>query len=267
MLSHNSEREAVAQKRRKRTFAPFRTVERVEMRLFCFPYAGGGTAIYHEWQACLPPGIEVCAARLPGREDRLDEVAFNRLVPLVKCIADDLSPLLDRPFMLFGHSAGAFVAFELARELRRRKEPMPLQLLVSAARAPRAVHWRPDMHALPRPDLIEALKQMQGIEPELLEDESVLDFILPIIRLDFSVLETYEYVNEPPLDRPIVAFAGAHDSDAPAHDMLLWREETTGPLSLHVIDGGHFFLRTARPDLLIRISSILERQLSPQARS
>jgi medium-chain acyl-[acyl-carrier-protein] hydrolase len=89
------------------------------LRLFCFPYAGGGSVLFHHWGAKLPADIEICAIKLPGRENRLSEPPFVRVAPLVQALVEGLMPYLDRPFAFFGHSLGGLVSFELAHELLR----------------------------------------------------------------------------------------------------------------------------------------------------
>src|SRR5437868_14379522 len=96
-----------------------RTNHGASLRLFCFPYAGGSSAIYHAWQRHLPPSVEVCAVELPGRGGRHREEPFDRIEPLVEALAQALLPYLDRPFAFFGHSMGSLLSFELARLLRR----------------------------------------------------------------------------------------------------------------------------------------------------
>jgi len=106
------------------------------LRLFCFPYAGGGTTIFRAWPQGMPDDVEVAPVQLPGREGRLREPSFTQINPLVRALADALRPHLDREFAFFGHSMGAIISFELARELRRRRGPAPAHLFVSGRAAP-----------------------------------------------------------------------------------------------------------------------------------
>jgi len=94
------------------------------LRLFCFPYAGGGASVFYAW-AEGSPQMEVCPVQLPGRESRLSEPPFTRLPPLVQALASDIRTHLDKPFAFLGHSMGATIAFELARELAREQKGRP----------------------------------------------------------------------------------------------------------------------------------------------
>src|SRR5450631_3469513 len=114
-----------------------RTRSRGRLRLFCFPYAGGGASLFHAWSEHLPPEIEVCPIQLPGREARLSEQAFSQVDTLLAALVPILLPYLDKPYAFFGHSMGALISFELARMLQRDALARPpLRLIVSGRRAP-----------------------------------------------------------------------------------------------------------------------------------
>ena len=130
------------------------------VRLFCFPYAGGGASIFRSWTAAFAPAIEVCPIQLPGREDRWREAALTDLSALVPKISDDLRERLEPPFAFFGHSMGAFVAFELARHLRRENRAKPAMLIISGARAPQIPDPDPQTHRLPADELLRDLRRL-----------------------------------------------------------------------------------------------------------
>lgn len=221
-----------------------------QLRLFCFPYAGGGASIYHAWPSQLPSHVELCAIKLPGREARLSEPPFERLTPLVRALATALSPWLTRPFALFGHSLGALVSFELARELRRRGASSPQHLFVSARRAPHMPNPDP-MHALPDQALIERIRDMGGTPEAVLSEPELMELFLPIMRADAAVNEVEPFVAEEPLSCPITAYGGLDDARARRDELEAWRAHTRAAFRLEMFPGGHFFLRSAQ-DLLLR---------------
>ena len=138
------------------------------LRLFCFPYAGGSALIYRDWPAKLPAEIEVCPAQLPGRGNRRHEPCYTNLRRLAEGAATAIVPYLDRPFAFFGHSMGALVGFEVARELRRRGAPVPVHLLVSGRAGPQVPKRTPITYNLPEPLFIERLRQLNGTPREVL---------------------------------------------------------------------------------------------------
>ena len=220
------------------------------LRLCCFPYAGGGTSVFRDWSRFLAPDIQVCPVRLPGRESRWMEPAFAYLPALVEQLAADIHPFSGVPVAFFGHSMGALIAFELARELRRIGAPGPRLLLVSAARAPQ----RPDplgpIHHLPAPAFASELRALAGTPAEVLRNPELMRLLLPTLRADFALCETYVHIPERALDCPIVAYRGRADTQVPAIDVAAWRCQTSRTFLVRVLPGAHFFLHTAREALL-----------------
>src|SRR5579883_2155511 len=136
----------------------FKPNPQARLRLFCFPYAGGAASIYRLWPQLLPETIEVHAIQLPGREGRLLEPTYVRLAPIIDEVTQAIAPLLDRPFALFGHSLGALLAFELARQLRRLQRPQPIHFFASARRAPQFADPDPPIHRLPDAEFLEEVR-------------------------------------------------------------------------------------------------------------
>jgi medium-chain acyl-[acyl-carrier-protein] hydrolase len=219
---------------------------RARLRLFCFPYAGGGASAYRGWAAALPPDLEVCPVQLPGRESRLREPSFDRSGPLIEALADALAAHLDMPFVFFGHSMGALLSFELARELRRRKGPLPLHLFVSGRRAPQVPAREEPIHDLPEPEFLAELRQLNGTPEEVLQHTELMRLLIPVLRADFAVNETYVFHPGEPLDLGISAFGGLGDEEVTREDLVGWSEHARGIFRLRMLPGDHFFLHSAR---------------------
>jgi len=199
----------------------------------------------------LPSEIDVCAVQLPGRGSRFRETPFCRVSAPVPALAEGLVPVLDRPFALFGHSMGAVIAFELARELRRRGKAAPALLVVSGHQGPRRPDKEPPFSHLPDAEFLEEVRRRyDGIPPEVLAEEELLQLLLPVLRADIQVLETYVRAEEPPLDCPVSAFGGEGDPHVSVEDLEAWREETRGAVRVTTFPGGHFFVETARTEVL-----------------
>ena len=235
------------------------------LRLFCFPYAGGGPAIFRGWPQELPSGVEVCAVQPPGRGPRIAEPPFARLAPLVEAVAEALAPHLDRPFAFFGHSLGALVGYELALHLRRARGPQPAHLFVSGRRAPQIPDSMSPTHTLPDEEFIAELRRLNGTPPALLEHEELMKLMLPALRADFAVCQTYRHGPGPRLDLPITAWGGAEDPDISRGHLDAWREVTSGPFSSAILPGDHFFLQASQALLLRALAGELGRHLRPPA--
>jgi len=228
-----------------------------ELRLFCLPYAGSGAVVYRDWPGVVPRHVQVCPVELPCRGTRFGEAAFTRLAPLVNALADALDGALDRPFALFGHSMGGLVAYELARTLRRRARPQPAHLLVSAAAAPGTAPAQPLVHCAAERDVKHRLRELNGTPRELLDNEELMAVMLPTIRADFAVLETYEYREEPPLPVPITVFGGTGDPVVPLSKLNGWRDHSAVGCRLRLFSGDHFFLHSAATEVIHAVTQIL----------
>lgn len=223
------------------------------MRLFAFPYAGGGASIYRGWEAALG-GTPVFAVQPPGREERMKEAAFACLAPLVSAAADALRPLLVPPFCFFGHSMGALIAFDLARELRRRGAPLPEHLFLSARRAPHLPPPSPPIHALDDAAFLAGVTRLGGMDERLLGHAELMTLLLPTLRADFAACETRCHTEEEPLPCGISAFCGTADPEAGFAGAAAWRHHTRGTFRTAMLPGGHFFLRTAQRALLREVA-------------
>jgi medium-chain acyl-[acyl-carrier-protein] hydrolase len=230
-----------------------RPVEHPRMRLFCLPYAGGRAGAYREWPDALPDDVEICAVQLPGRGARLAEPSLRSLDHVVDELAAAIAPLLSRPFMLFGHSMGALMAYALARVLCVPGGSGPSHLMVSGCPAPRLVGaaHRP-LHALPDEDLMVELGRLNGTPHEVLQNPAMMRMALPVIRADLEVFETWRCPQTQPLPIPIAAFAGRDDPRAPLGAVAGWHDETRAGYTVHELPGDHFFLHSAH-DMLLRL--------------
>ena len=236
-----------------------------ETRLFLFPYAGGGPAAFGKWPAELPGTIETWTACYPGRGSRHNETPVKRILTLVEKLAQAIQPILDKPFVFFGHSLGGLVAFELARELHQQDLLEPQILFVSACGAPHIPDPRTHIHSLPEPQFIRALQKLNGIPPELINLPELMDFILPPLRDDFEAIESYEYkLNRPLLNCPIIAFGGSNDPCVSRERLEGWALLTDARFKAQLFPGDHFFINTAREAV---IASVTDQLISSHAKN
>jgi surfactin synthase thioesterase subunit len=228
-----------------------------EVRLFCLPYAGGGAAVYQRWRAAAPTRLQVCPVELPGRGMRLRETPYRRLDLLVEGLIDALGEALDRPYALFGHSLGGLVGFELAMALRDRGLRRPEHLIVAGTAAPGTPLGLPPVHEASDADLRARLVTLNGTPRELLDDAELMELMLPTVRADFAVLETYGYRERPPLAVPVTVLGGTGDRVVPPATLSGWRRHSTGTTRLRLFPGDHFFVHSAGSDVLALIVDTL----------
>ena len=230
-------------------------------RLFCVPYAGGSAQIFQTWPQFLPSDVEVCAINLPGRGRRFGERSHDALLPLTAEIGRALASCLDKPFALAGHSMGALISFELARYMRTHHRVEPIHLFVSGANPPHI----PDVHQyhlLPDAEFLRKLGELNGAVPEVLANAELMSFMLPILRADFTLCETYVCASGSPLGCPISVFGGEQDPLVPPDELGNWQNHTTRKLMLDMLPGDHFFVQSAQSELLGMIGSRLTESIS-----
>lgn len=227
--------------------------------LFCLPFGGGTAAVFRRWPALLAPAIDVLPVQFPGRGTRLAEAPRTRLTDLARELAGAIAPRLSDRYALFGYSLGALVAFEVARELRRRAAPQPCHLLVCARRAPSLREDEAPVHALPEVSFVEQVRRRyEAIPPEVAGEPDLMRLLLPALRADFEMLETYEYTSEEPLDCPITAMGGMDDARASDDELEAWGRETRHRLTVRRFAGGHFFFRGCEEQVVGLVRAQLE---------
>ncbi|MGW0555814.1 thioesterase II family protein [Streptomyces sp. NPDC002926] len=248
-----------------RTFSP-RTHAR--SRLICFPHAGGAAGGYRAWALDAPWDVEVCAVQYPGRGDRFDETAVTD----VESLLDDLVPGLTQgrtgdelaSTVLFGHSMGAAVAYEAARRLTVTGRP-PAALVVSGQPAPMRTRGGV-LHRATDADLLADLTRLGGTAQDVMDNRALLEALLPAVRSDYRIVETYRPLPGGPLGIPVTVLYADDDPEITADEAVAWGEVTTGPCAVEVFTGGHFYLETRRATVLPRVFRAV-REALPEALS
>jgi acyl transferase domain-containing protein/surfactin synthase thioesterase subunit/acyl carrier protein len=253
-----------------------RTLPRV--RLFCFPFAGGGSAVYHNWAQSLDPTIEVVAVEPPGRLGRINERPIADVGEFVDKLVVEMRDVIDRPFAFFGHCLGGLTMYETARRLIHATRSKPAHLFVSGARPPdrmldlgafeqQLMHdllnladFRINLPPYAQPDDVfaELIRHfnIQATE-QLLDDSNLRQLMLPVIRAEFEMALNYDFIEEPPWNIPITCFAGLDDPYVSRHHALGWGRFTNSRLQVHIRQGAHF----AVVDDVAFIHSVINQEL------
>ncbi|MEV7003823.1 alpha/beta fold hydrolase [Streptomyces sp. NPDC093982] len=212
-----------------------------QRRLFVFPHAGAGASAYR-LAAYLPDTVEVCTVQLPGRETRFAEPALTSLDEAVAALAPLIADHADLPYAFFGHSMGSLIAFETARRLRALGTPLPDRLFLSGMRAP-GLPDRDPRHTLPDEQLL-ATAEFGGVDTELQE------LLLPLLRADLTLCETYTHRAEAPLPCPLTVLAGSDDHSVDGTELADWRKHTSADFEMRLFPGApHLYVRGAERQL------------------
>lgn len=209
-------------------------------RIFVLPYAGGGTADFRRWPA--PDGVEIVPAELPAREAKLSQPPYTDFATLVRDLLRDLPT--DRPYALYGHSLGAWIAYEMVHGLVDAGRDLPWMLGVGARQAPRHENSAPPLGRLSREDFVAGMIERYDAIPRVLLDRpELLDAFLPAVRADVTLFEDYRWTDREPLDIPIHVFLGDEDATVEPAQARDWALHTSAPCDVTVLGGGHFFHR------------------------
>ena len=228
-----------------------RISSKARCRLFCLPHSGSGASQFYSWQNFLPPALDICPIQLPGRENRLREAASTQIHRVAEILAAELMPYLDRPYILYGYSTGALIAFELARELRRQKAVPAVSLYTLARPAPHLAQTKSPLCQLPDEIFLNELsRRFNGMSPVILQERRLMEILLPTLRADITALETYIYREEEPLDCPIRAYGGSFDATTTEEELRGWRRHTNSSFELRMFHGDHFFIRSNQTSVL-----------------
>lgn len=213
------------------------------LRVFLFPYAGGGISTYLPWISHFCDKIELVIVQPPGRGSRINEAPFKDMPSLVKEITSSASFICSLPFVFFGHSLGARTAYETCVQLLRMNLPLPLHLIASGSKAPHCEERNSNKYNLPRDDFISVLKKLDGTPKEILDNSELLDFLMPTIRADFQISETYKS-KKIKMPFPITVLGGTEDLSVTNEQLLKWNELTTKGFNLTKLPGNHFFVNS-----------------------
>lgn len=229
---------------------------RTGLDLICVPHAGAGPAAYRGWQRRLGTAATVVPVTLPGHGARYAEPLCTSIPDLARGIAQ---AVLQRPGtterLIFGHSMGALVAYEVTCCLVASGQP-PKALIVSGSAAPHRTVDDEGYSARSDPEFLAYVASLGGTPAEILEQSGLLDLVLPVLRADFAAVESYVWHERDPLDIPVVVLGATNDPRLPAGELVHWTDLTTGQSPVRTFDGGHFFLYDHVDDFMAEMRTL-----------
>ncbi|MGB3623162.1 MAG: alpha/beta fold hydrolase [Ketobacter sp.] len=227
------------------------------VRLFCFPFAGGDIATYLPWLELLDPRLELVIVQLPGRGKRQHEKPFTQMEPLVDALFAAMFSAIDKPFAFFGHSMGSKIAFELAKRLQQNQFPCPRHFFASGCASPCLSRRIAPVHRLPDTAFIQRLTQLSGVPQAVLDNRELMQFLLPMLRADFKLVETYVGKADTKIPSRITPLGGANDVLVDTDELQQWTDHFEQSNAVRVFQGGHFYLHQFSNEVTQTINSTL----------
>lgn len=230
--------------------------------LLCIPHAGAGSGVFRAWQALGVPGVQVHPVSLPGRDYRLDEQPFTEAMPCVEAIEEEVSPLLadERPTVLFGHCLGALLAFELAARLQSRRGA--LRLIASGCPGPWNQREEKIGGIADDDEFLDSVSRVAGYRDPSMQDPELRELVLPALRADVLMQESYRPSVSGPLTLPVIAVRGSRDEILSQPDAASWQHATSGEFELRELPGGHLYYLEQGRALLEMAASLAVRSAS-----
>lgn len=228
-----------------------------EATLVCLPHAGGAPTSFRGWEGLLSSAVDLVAVCYPGRQDRFDEPCITDMATMADRVATVLASLAGRPLAVFGHSMGAAVGYEAARLLRARHGIRLAHLFVSGMVPPHRVP-EGSCHREGDDALVADILEQGGTDARMLVHEELREILLPAVRADYRLMETYPRVaGDEVLDTPITVYHGRRDADAAPAIMREWQRYTRTPTESRSFPGGHHYLQDAEETLVADVEDRL----------
>ncbi|MCC2607755.1 thioesterase II family protein [Planctobacterium marinum] len=227
-----------------------------KLRLFCFSYAGGSPATYMSWANHIHADVELVLVQLPGRGERIREAAYTSMDDIIRELLTQQDYITSKPYVLFGHSLGARVAWELALNIAESGGKLPLHLIASGSGAPHVPRKKPPIHHLPEAQFFAKLGELNGTPSEILENRELMEFLTPLLRADFKVAECY-LGQQKNLPLPISVFHGREDQEISEIQLNGWQSLTSRSLDYHYFDGDHFFINELSSQVIDSVNTVM----------
>lgn len=240
---------------------PMREESLATSNLICFPYAGAAAAWCMPMFDELDQGINVYSLQLPGRGSRFNEALMEDMQDIVKEALQAIVPLMRKPTVFFGHSMGARIAYETAHHLRALGYPEPRHVICSASPPPGTSSVTHPKHQMSDPELLQHIKEMEGTPKQIIENKEFMDLLLPILRADYKVIETYQLPSRQKLRCSASVFYGDSDVALLKNDLASWEALFSGCVDEMKFNGGHFYFENGFSELVRQINLKVKRAM------
>ncbi|MEH6534418.1 MAG: thioesterase domain-containing protein [Photobacterium frigidiphilum] len=230
--------------------------ENATVRIFFLPYAGGSASIYQDWTSQLPPGVEAVLIQLPGRANRFGEELISKMPTLINQLFENIVEMTDLPYIIFGHSMGSRIGYQLIDFLKKNEYPLPVHFIASGSKAPHQKRHKSGSYLLPEEEFIQEIKRLDATPQEIIDNKELLNICINILRSDFEVAD---YQSEIPNIKHNISFTllfGLFDEEVCFDDIEEWKLHFESDIDVILFNGGHFFINSHQSKLISEINKI-----------
>ncbi len=231
------------------------------IRLVCFPYAGGSASIYMPWVNQLSKDVELSLIQLPGRGSRFGEPPYDTIKTLSEDVVDELSKLRRKDMIFYGHSMGARVAYEVTLMLHKKGDSLPIHVIAAGSTAPAVSRKAKNSYLLPDDEFLTHLMELKGTPDEVLSNRDLMELLLPALRADFKIVETYINNSSVVIPTKISVFAGKQDTTVELAVLEPWFDVFQESGGISWFDGGHFFINENGADVIAALKNKIQSSL------
>ncbi|GAB3525909.1 thioesterase II family protein [Photobacterium alginatilyticum] len=230
--------------------------DNAEIRIIFLPYAGGSASIYQDWVSQLPPEVEAILVQLPGRANRFSEALISQMDKLVPELGNALLELPPRPYIIFGHSMGGRIGYQLLEFFKEKEQPLPMHFIASGCKAPHQIRHKSGSYLLPEKEFIQEIERLNATPHEILENKELLNICINILRADFEVADYQTEHPENKYDIPFTLLFGLLDEEVSLDDIEEWRLHFNGKINVKLFNGGHFFINSHTDKVINEINKL-----------
>ncbi len=234
--------------------------DKMMLKMYCLPYAGGSASTYNDWISRLIQTIEVCPMEYAGHGNRFCDEFFKTIEEVAEDISEDIEKQCKSDYIIYGHSMGCLVALETAFILEKKNAPLPKAIIVAATRPPHLMYKDKLLENLSKDELMKEIASLGQMEPEVFEYPELYELVSDIMYADIQMLSSYKRRPENgKIHIPVLALTGLKDDEAPPEDMEEWKLYVESDFELHTFEGDHFFAFNDNDKFMEYITQYIEK--------
>lgn len=216
-----------------------------KINLYCIPYAGGIADSYLSWSKFIDDNIQIVPVELSGRGSRFKGPLYKEMDSLIDDVYSRFkNKINDGRYMIYGHSMGALIAYELIRRIQKNGDNKPLHVFFSGSLPPNIKEEITSIYKLEDKEFMKSIFELGGTPHELLEEPELLEIFVPILRADYELLYKYNYSDDKEkIKNPVSILYGKEDTIT-MNRIKEWDKCVCDKCEYYEFDGGHFFINT-----------------------